>query len=128
MQRQEIDELLDELLRHEMPANVEMHPAPHEARRILDEKRRNCPRDAGHRRFAENLDGKDLPERLHTIEEAGRLHRADRYNAGSDIERVAFVAESGESGVEPEDYAVAGGSSGCADRHVEASRRPEISC
>lgn len=86
------------------------------------------PGNAGYGSFAEDLHGKYLSERLYTIEEAGRLCRAERHHPRCDVERVAFVAESGESGVEPEDYAVAGWGAGCPDSQIKTGSGFEVPC
>src|SRR5260370_16904476 len=44
MEREEVDELLHELLRHEVTRDVQVHAAPAEARVVLDRDSRNRPR------------------------------------------------------------------------------------
>src|SRR5204863_10177310 len=54
VEREKIEVLEDELLRQEVPADVEMAPAPAETRPVLDLERRDLPRCTGDRRAAED--------------------------------------------------------------------------
>src|SRR4051812_22540780 len=95
MEREEIDVLLHELLRHEMPRDVEVHAAPLEARAVDDRHRGHLPRDATYGGIAKNGGRKQLSNRLHGIESTRRSRRRDRDDAGPHVELVAFVAERG---------------------------------
>jgi hypothetical protein len=64
--RQQVDVALHELDGHEMPGDIEVHPAILEARRIVD-------LDAAHWRA--RLD--QLPQRLQSVEESRRVCRGD---------------------------------------------------
>ena len=93
VQREQVDELLDELLGHEMPGNVEHHAAPGEARRVLDLDARDRPIHALHNRLPEDGRGQELAQRLHAVEEAGGLWRADRDLLRRHAQPVALRAQ-----------------------------------
>ena len=102
VEREKIEVLEDELLRHEVPADVEMAPAPAETRPVLDLEGRDLPRCTGDRRAAEDRRRQQLPQRLRAVKDAGRLERADRGFIGADGEAIALVTEVGERRVERE--------------------------
>ena len=102
VQGEEIEVLEDELLRHEVPADVEMAPAPAETRPVLDLDCRDLPRFTGDRRAAEDRRREQLPQRLRAVEDAGRLERANRDSFGGDGEAIALIAEASERRVERE--------------------------
>ena len=53
----------------------------------------NRPRDARHRRLAEDRGRQQLSNRLRRVERARRRRRRDRDDAGLHVEPVAFGAE-----------------------------------
>src|SRR5206468_4825380 len=102
VEREELEVFEHELLRHEVAADIEMAPAPTEARAIFDLDGRDSPRRASDRRAAEDLGWKQLPQRLRAVEDAGRFGRADRDVVGGHGEAIALVAKAGEGRIEPE--------------------------
>src|SRR5207302_11020816 len=102
VQREKIDVLEHELLRHEVASNVEVAPAPAEARSILDLDGRDRPGHAVDAPAPKDLGRKQLPQRVRAVEDAGRLGRADRDPFGVYGEAIALVAEIRERPVERE--------------------------
>ena len=94
VQRDQIDVLLDELLRHEVPADVEVRAAPGEARPVDDPHRRNRPRDAVDLRLAKDLRRQQLPDRLKSVEHARSLLGPDGNAARGHGQLVPLVPES----------------------------------
>ena len=90
MEREQVDELLDELLRHEMPRHVEHGAAPREARCIVDRHRRHFPSDVVGSGFAENLGRQQLAQRLDAVENPGRRRTANRDPRRRDVEMIAL--------------------------------------
>src|SRR5438046_1319293 len=102
VQREEIDVLEDEFLRHEMAAHVEMAPAPGEARPILDLKRRYRPGRSGDRGAPVNVGREELAQCLRAVAYPGRFGSADRDLVSGDGEAVALFADTPEGGAEGE--------------------------
>src|SRR5439155_13798283 len=78
VEREEIEVFENELLRHEVAADIEMAPAPTEARTVFDLDGRDSPRRSSDRRAAEDLGCQQLPQRLRAVADAGRFGRPDR--------------------------------------------------
>ncbi len=102
VERQEIEVLEDELLRHEVAANIEVAPTPAEARTIFDLDTRDRPRRTGDRGAPEDLGRQQLPHGLRAMKDAGRFVCADRDLVSTREEAIALVAEAGERRVEGE--------------------------
>ena len=94
MERQEVDVLLDEFLRHERARHVEMRAAPLEARHVFDLHHGDAPRQPGDQGLAEVVGRQQLPQRLDGVECAGRTKCPNRDAAGSHGEPVTLVAEA----------------------------------
>ena len=120
MEREEVDVLLHELLRHEVPGDIEVRAAPREARAIRDPDGRNAPRDAIHARLAEDFWREELPHGLNSVEHAGAFARANREQARCRRDFVAFVAESRQACVARDDNA---GGTG-RRTHANGDRQP----
>src|SRR5439155_24488261 len=78
MERGEIDELLHELLRHEVARHVQENPPPAEPREVFDGYCGNGPDGRRHPRLAEDGRWKQLAQRLERVEYTRRLERPDR--------------------------------------------------
>ncbi len=126
VQREEVDVLLHELLRHEVPRHVEVRPAPPEARRVLDPHGGQRPVGAGHVRRAEDGRRQQLADRLHGVERAGEACGAHLDAVRRDLEPVALRAEPGERRVVPEDHAVPRRHRAHGHRQRVAGRRPQV--
>src|SRR5205807_4433468 len=109
MERGEIDELLHELLRHEVARHVQVYAPPPEPREVLDGYGGNRPDGGRHPRLAEDGRREQLAQGLDRVERPCRLRRADRDATRSDVQPVPLRAEARQRRVEPErDHARAG--------------------
>ena len=91
----QVDELLDRLLRHEITADVEHHPAIGKMRLVFDPAAGGLPTHALGTRIAVNGRRKQLTERLNAVESAvggGSLHQ---HLVGNDRQAVGLAAEPG---------------------------------
>ena len=100
IERREIDELLHELLRHEVASHVQVDAAPREPREVLDRDSGDAPRHAGHFGLPENRGREELAQGLDAVERAGRPVGANRDAGPADVEPIPLVSETGEGGVE----------------------------
>src|SRR2546429_8521825 len=73
MERGEIDELLHELLRHEVARHVQVDDPPAEPREVLDRYRGNRPDGRRHPRLPKDGRRQQLAPRLDRVEHAGTL-------------------------------------------------------
>jgi hypothetical protein len=93
VEREEVDVLLHELLRHEVTRDVEVPPAPAEAWDVLDRDRGHRPGNARDPRAAKDLRREELPYRLDGVEQACRFRRLRDDAIGPHVEPVALRAE-----------------------------------
>src|SRR5439155_1518129 len=100
MERGEIDELLHELLRHEVPRHVQVHAAPPEPRGVLDRYGGNGPDGCRYPRRAEDGRREQLAQGLDRVERACRLGCADGDASRSHVQAVPLSAEGRQRGVE----------------------------
>ena len=100
IERDQVDVLLYELLRHEMAGDVEMRAAPREAWPVLDLDFRHRPRHPHRRCRSEDVWRQQLAQRLDRVERPGRPMRANRDLPSRDRELIAFVAQPRERRVE----------------------------
>jgi hypothetical protein len=98
VERHQVDVLLDELERHEVAADVEVHAAVAKARRVLDRDCREYARPV-------HANWKQLPERLEAVEQpciGGRANvhtiRCDRETVALGIRGSAAVATQADGG------------------------------
>src|SRR5262245_29155645 len=77
LQRNEIDVLLHELLRHEVTTDIQVGATPCEPRMIDNAHGRNRPRHAVDPRRAENVGRQKLADGLEAIENAGAFASLD---------------------------------------------------
>ncbi len=97
VEREELDELQQEGLRHEVPAHVQVRPAPDEAWAVFDDERiehdgcgnRCATQPGGRRRASEHRVGKELAKRLEAIEDSCRSVPGDSHPSVADLEPVA---------------------------------------
>src|SRR5207237_5814029 len=123
VQREEIDVLEDEFLRHEVAAHVEMAPAPGEARPILDLERRNRPGRSGDRGAPVNVGREELAQCLRAVAYPGRFGSADRPLLRGDRGALALFAKTSKRRVECERDARPGSG---ASRERQAGRGAEL--
>ena len=100
VQRQQIDELEDKLLGHEVATHVKHGPAPTETGRVFDMDARDRPVlfDC---RIAEDRSRQQLPQRLAGVEESGRRPRRQFHRRRCDIEQIAFLAQLDQILIQP---------------------------
>src|SRR2546430_12279468 len=96
VQREEVKMLEHELLRHEVTTDVEVTPAPAEARTIFDLDARDGPREAAHRRSPEDRRWEQLPECLAAVQDARGPRRANADFFWRYPEAIPFDAEPRE--------------------------------
>jgi len=77
VQREQVEMLEHELLRHEVAAHVEVTSAPAEARAVLDLDAGDAPGDTAHRGSPEDHGRKQLPQRLAAMQDARGAGRAN---------------------------------------------------
>jgi len=102
MERRQIDQLLHELLGHEMPRRVQMHAPPGEPGSIFDRDGGNDPRHAGHGCLTEDFRRQQLAQRLQGVKRARGPVGADGDARPADVQAVALLAQRPERRVEPD--------------------------
>jgi len=93
VQREQVDELLDERLGHEMAHGVEHRAAPAEARPVLDLHAGQLPRRAADRGLPVHIRRQQLAEGLRAVEQASGRGRADFHAILGDGQQIAFRPE-----------------------------------
>ena len=89
MQRQRVDELLDERHRHEVASDVEVRTAPREPRLILDNHRRNAKRMGTIPTFR----GHQLPQALQSVEHPGSRLPLNLDRVGIDNQAIPLFSK-----------------------------------
>ena len=103
VEREQVDQSLDLGDAEEVPRDVEHHPAPREARPVVDREHRNVPRPAPPPARVDR--GREqLPERLGAAEEPGRRAGNEHDATRLDRQPVALVAERAVGGPQDEPH------------------------
>jgi hypothetical protein len=93
VQCEEVDVLLHELLRLEVARDVEVRAAPAESRLVRDRRQWHAPLDVLRARFAKDLFGQQLPQRLDAVEHTGRRRRPNGDGPLGNREVVTLVRQ-----------------------------------
>src|SRR5438034_8618181 len=82
MEREQIDDLLHELLRHKMARHVQQETAPPESRVVFDRHRGHRPRGGFHLRLPQDRGREELAECLDAVE---RDRKSTRLNSSHTV-------------------------------------------